>query len=86
MPDFLKLRDVLVASEQSDAEIRILALERYEGRFIVRHATPSGFRAPQSPKHLVKGLEAHAIDAAGEAALNPMGLTSLTVRDDVGTD
>lgn len=86
VPDLLNLKDVLVATQQSDAEIRILSLERYEDGFIVRHATPSGPRTPESSERLVKGLEAHAVDAAGEAALNPMGLTSLTVSDDVGTD
>jgi hypothetical protein len=69
--DFLNLRRVLVAPPQSDDEIRILALELYDDGFIIRHALPGG-----------KG---EMPVTAKEAGLNPMGLMSLTLRDDLGT-
>jgi hypothetical protein len=64
------LTRVLAAPPQTDDEIRILALEIYEDGFIVRHVLPSGPTMPAS---------------AGEATLNPMGLVSLTLRDDLST-
>ena len=68
---FLNLERVLVAPPQSDDEIRILALEVYDDGFIIRHAMPGGMgEMPTS---------------AEEAGLNPMGLMSLTLRDDLGT-
>jgi hypothetical protein len=62
---------VLLAPPQSDDEIRILALELYDDGFIIRHALPSGMGEPAA--------------TAEEAGLNPMGLMSLTLRDDLGT-
>jgi hypothetical protein len=68
---FLNLRRVIRGEPQSDEEIRILALEIYEGCLAIRYALPSGLgEGPAS---------------AEEAGLNPMGLMSLTIRDDLGT-
>lgn len=67
---FLNLVRVVPAQPQDDAEIRILALELYEDGFIIRHVLPSGLQMPTS---------------AEEAGLNPHGLMSLTLRDDLGT-
>jgi hypothetical protein len=67
---FLHLRRVLPAPAQSDEDIRVLTLEVYEDGFIIRWVLPSGLEGPAS---------------AEEAALNPMGLMSLTLRDALGT-
>lgn len=69
--EFLNLQRVLVAPPQSDDQIRILALELYDDGFIIRHALPSGIGEMPA--------------TAEEAGLNPMGLMSLTLRDDLGT-
>jgi hypothetical protein len=62
---------VLQAPPQTDDEVKLLTLELYEDGFIVRHLVPGGLEMPAS---------------AGEAGLNPMGLSSLTLRDDLGTE
>jgi hypothetical protein len=67
---FLSLLRVLIAPSQTDDEVRVLALEIYEDGFIIRWALPAGMQPPESGE---------------EAAMNPMGLTSLTLRDDLGT-
>jgi hypothetical protein len=68
---FLNLRRVIRAQPQTDEEIRILALEIYEDGLAIRYALPSGLgEGPAS---------------AEEAGFNPMGLMSLTLRDDLGT-
>jgi hypothetical protein len=68
---FLDLVSVQAAPPQRGDEIRLLTLERYEDGFIIRHALPSG------PSEMPATAE--------EAGLNPMGLLSLTIKDDVGT-
>jgi hypothetical protein len=68
---FLNLRRVVLAEPQTGEAIRILALELYEDGFAIRWALPSGpGPGPQT---------------AEEAGLNPFGLMSLTLRDDLGT-
>lgn len=69
--EFLNLRRVVVAEPQAGEAIRILALEIYDDGFAIRWALPSGpGPMPASPE---------------AARLNPSGLMSLPVRDDVGT-
>jgi hypothetical protein len=68
---FLNLVRVVEAPPQAEGEIKILTLELYEDGFIVRHVLPGGFEMPAS---------------AEEATINPIGLMSLTLRDDLGTD
>jgi hypothetical protein len=70
-PAFLELIRIIQAGPQRDEDIRILALELYDDGFIIRYALPHGLgEGPKTP---------------AEASLNPMGLASLSVRDDVGT-
>jgi hypothetical protein len=68
---FLNLRRVVLAEPQTGEAIRILALELYDDGFAVRWALPSG---PGSGP-----------ETAEEAGLNPYGLMSLTLHDDLGT-
>jgi hypothetical protein len=70
-PAFLELIRIIQAEPQRDDDIRILALELYNDGFIIRYVLPRG--VGESPK------------TPAEATLNPMGLASLSVRDDVGT-
>jgi hypothetical protein len=70
-PAFLELIRIIQAEPQRDDDIRILALELYNDGFIIRYVLPRGLgEGPRTP---------------AEATLNPMGLASLSVRDDVGT-
>lgn len=69
--EFLNLRRVVVAEPQTGEVIRILALEIYDDGFAIRWAVPS------RPAPMPASPEA--------AAVNPSGLMSLPVRDDVGT-
>lgn len=71
-PGFVNLLHVLQAEPQADDEIRVLTLEVYEDGFIVRTALPGGM-GPLP-------------DSAEEASINPYGLASLTVRDDLNTN
>jgi hypothetical protein len=69
--EFLNLKRVVVAEPQTGEAIRILALEIYDDGFAIRWALP-GRPEPMSA-------------SPETAALNPSGLMSLPVRDDVGT-
>jgi hypothetical protein len=69
--EFLNLRRVVVAEAQTGEAIRILALEIYDDGFAIRWALPS------RPEPMPASPEA--------AALNPSGLMSLPVCDDIGT-
>jgi hypothetical protein len=69
--EFLNLRRVLVAEPQTGEAIRILAVEVYDDGFAIRWAVPS------RPEPMSASPEA--------AAVNPSGLMSLTLRDDIGT-
>jgi len=69
--EFLNLRRVVVAKPQAGEAIRILALEIYDDGFAIRWALPS------RPGPMLASPE--------RAALNPSGLMSLPVRDDLGT-
>jgi hypothetical protein len=68
---FLNLQRVIRAQPQTGPSIRILALEIYDMGFALRWALPSG---PGSPP-----------ETAEEAQINPFGLMSLTLRDDLHT-
>ena len=69
--EFLNLRRVLVAEPQTGEALRVLALEIYDDGFAIRWALPSRREPmPASPE---------------AAAINPTGMMTLTLRDDVGT-
>jgi hypothetical protein len=68
---FTNLIQVLQAPPQeAGSEVTILTLELYEDGLILRHLIPNGSTRPSSPEM---------------AALNPLGLMSLTLRDNLGT-
>ena len=69
--EFLNLRRVLLAEPQTGETIRVLTLEIYDDGFAIRWAVPS------RPEPMPASPEA--------ATVNPTGMMSLTVRDDIGT-
>jgi hypothetical protein len=72
IPDVQYVRGGDVAIAYQDSEIRILALEIYDDGFALRWVLPSG--PGDSPM------------TAEEAGPNPLGLMSLTLADELGTN
>jgi hypothetical protein len=71
MSEFLIPVRVIRVEPQAGDSIRIIALELHDVGFALRWALPTGLGPlPESAK---------------EARLNPFGLMSLTLRDDLGT-
>jgi hypothetical protein len=71
MSEFLTPVRVIRVEPQAGDSIRIIALELHDVGFAVRWELPTGLGPlPESAK---------------EAGLNPFGLISLTLRDDLGT-